>query len=379
MKPMGNLSSMRIWFWQRIITPHMAHLAVALAPLGCNVTYVAEREMTTDRAGQGWKAPGLPGVDLYYANSSAATRLLVRNAPANSVHICQGIRANGLVAVAQRALTARGLREWIMMETVDDSGLRGSVKRFEYGRLFGVRCNTLQGVLATGYRTADWVAARGMPADRVYPFAYFLPDTLAPMADGKRKPGPFRFVFAGQLIPRKRVDWLINALAYLMDHAFELWIVGAGTEESMLHKLALRKLGDRVRWLGVLPLSKVPVVMAQADCLVLPSVHDGWGAVVSEALMVGTPVICSDACGSAGVVQASKFGGVFTRDRGDELRVRLDEQLRSGPVDMADRRRLASWATALGAEAGARYLINILDYAANGGSRPMPPWQNQDT
>jgi hypothetical protein len=57
--------------------------------------------------------------------------------------------------------------------------------------------------------------------------------------------------------------------------------------------------------------TEVPRAMAQADCLVLPSIHDGWGAVASESLMVGTPVVCSDACGVAGVVQASGVGGVF--------------------------------------------------------------------
>lgn len=365
-----------VWFWQSIISPHMSYLAISLARLGCKVTYVVERDMTTDRADQGWSAPELPGVDLVYADNSEATHLLVSKAPEDSVHICQGIRSNGLVAVAQRALSARGMQQWIVMETVKDSGWKGVIKRLEYGRLFRVRRNTLQGVLATGHRTSDWVAARGMPADRVYPFAYFLPACHAPMAESVRKPGPFRFVFAGQLIPRKRVDWLVKALAGLTDQAFELWIVGAGTDEAVLRGLTTRKLGDRVRWLGVLPSPEVPTVMAQADCLVLPSVHDGWGAVVSEALMVGTPVICSAACGAAGVVQASGFGGVFPRNSGDELQARLDEQLQSGPIDMADRIRLASWATALGAEAGARYLINILDYAANGGYRPMPPWQN---
>lgn len=367
-----------VWFWQLIVSPHMAHLAVSLARLGCKVTYVAERGMTADRAEQGWTAPELPGVDLLYANSSAAIRMLVSKADTGSIHICQGIRANGLVAVAQRELATRGLQQWVIMETVEDSGWKGVIKRFEYGRLFRARHNTLQGVLATGHRTVGWVAARGVPSDRVYPFAYFLPDCNVPVADDQRKTGAFRFVFAGRLIPLKRVDWQVNALAGLTDHAFELWIVGSGTEEPALRTLAARKLGDRVRWLGRLPLSEVSAVMAQADCLVLPSVHDGWGAVVSEALMVGTPVICSDACGAAGVVQASGFGGVFPRDCGDELQARLEEQLQSGPIDMADRMRLASWATALGAEAGARYLINILDCAANGGSRPMPPWQNGD-
>lgn len=368
-----------VWFWQSIVSPHMAHLAEELVKLGCKVTYVAERIITSDRADQGWPVLELQGVKLECASSVDAVLQLVEASTQDSIHVCQGIRANESIAAAQRAMVARGLRQWVIMETVEDSGWRGFVKRFEYSRLFWLRRNTLQGVLSTGYRTAGWVAARGMRSDRIYPFAYFLQDKKMPVvADGQCKPGPYRFIFVGRLISLKRVDWLVNALAELTEYDFELCIVGSGAEEPALRLLAESKLDSRVRWLGTLPLPEVSAVMLQADCLVLPSVHDGWGAVISEALMVGTPVICSDACGAAGVVKASGFGGAFSCDNGDELQVMLEDQLQFGPVNKENRKRLASWAVALGAEKGARYLINIFDYIANGGSRPLPPWEKGD-
>lgn len=365
-----------IWFWQLIISPHMAYLAVELAKMGCKVTYVAGQEMTPDRTAQGWSAPSLPGVNVVNTHDSAAVNLLVSKALPDSVHICQGIRANGLVSVAQRKLAARGLRQWVIMETVEDSGWLGWFKRFEYSRLFRSHKSVVRGVLATGHRTAHWVSKRGMPTDRVYPFAYFLPQRLLTMTNIERKPGPFRFVFAGQIISRKRVDWLVEALSELIYEDFELYIVGAGDREPELRELVNKKLGDRVRWMGVLSIPDVPTIMERSDCLVLPSVHDGWGAVISEALMVGTPVICSDACGAAGVVQASGVGGVFSRDCIDDLQEKLYEQLQYGPINEVNRMRLASWAASLGAEAGARYLINIFNYEINGGLRPSPPWSN---
>jgi len=366
---------LNIWFWQLIISPHMADLAVALARRGCKVTYVAQREMSEDRARQGWVAPSLPDVKLLLADSDEAVRRLVQSAPANSIHVCQGVRANGLIGLAQDALTLRCLRQWVVMETVNDSGWRGVLKRAEYSRIFRASGKSLQGVLAFGYRTADSIVARGMPGNRVYPFAYFLPNDKAPVAQSQRDPGPFRFVFAGQLIPRKRVDWLINALAGLTDQSFELWIVGTGPEESVLRTLATSKLDNRVRWLGQLSLPDVPAVMAQADCLVLPSVHDGWGAVASEALMVGTPVICSDACGVAGVVRASGTGGVFpVVDRSAFIQL-LAAQLAHGPVSDRKRRHLSSWATCLGANAGAAYLQEILEFKSFDSSvSPIAPW-----
>jgi glycosyltransferase involved in cell wall biosynthesis len=353
----------------------MAGLAVALAGLGCRVTYVAERGMSAERAQQGWTVPPLPGVDLVYATTSLSIAAFLRRVPPDGVHICQGLRSNGLVSTAQRELSARGLRQWVVMETVDDTGWYGTLKRAEYSRLVHARRASLQGVLATGHRTPGWVVARGMPAESVYPFAYFLPDSEELMASVHRDSGPFRFIFAGQLIPRKRVDWLVEALGELTDQACELQVVGAGPEEPALHSLAARLGLDRIRWLGQLPLSEVPAVMAQADCLVLPSVHDGWGAVASEALMTGTPVVCSDACGVAGAVRASGVGGVFAVNDRPAFVHLLADQLARGAVTDGVRRQVAEWATCLGATAGATYLLKVLHYQETGeGSRPVAPW-----
>lgn len=365
----------QIWFWHRIVSPHMAGLAIALAHRGCQVTYVAERAMSADRAQQGWAVPLLPGVDLAYAADSSTVAALVRKAPADAVHICEGIRANGLVAVAQRALAARGLRQWVVMETVNDAVWYGALKRAEYSRLFHARKASLEGIFATGHRTAEWVTERGVPANRVFPFAYFMPDDRARLVNHPRKPGAFRFIFAGQLIPRKRVDWLLDALGFLADRSFELCIVGTGSEEPILRSQAQRVMGNQVSWLGQFPLAEVPAVMAQADCLVLPSLHDGWGAVASESLMTGTPVICSDACGVAGAVKASGRGGVFAVNDRNMLTKLLTTQIQEGLVTAKARQRLATWATCLGANAGAVYLQEILSHnTAREQSRPVAPW-----
>lgn len=119
---------------------------------------------------------------------------------------------------------------------------------------------------------------------------------------------------------------------------------------------------------------EVQGVLAEADCLILPSRHDGWGAVVSESLMVGTPAICSDACGSATAVQASGVGGVFASGDEDALACRMRQCVEKGKISLDERTRIAAWARALGADAGARYLLEILNHADHGGEKPVPPW-----
>ncbi|MCC7463093.1 MAG: glycosyltransferase family 4 protein [Gammaproteobacteria bacterium] len=353
----------------------MAGLAVALARRGCDVAYVAQQVLSRDRAGQGWSEPSLEGVRLEMVTSRSAVEECVAAAPTHSIHLCGGLRGNGLIQTAQAALARRSLAQWVVMETVDDAGWQGVLRRLEYGRQFRRWRAGLAGVLAIGHATPGWVAARGMPAGQVFPFAYFLPRVERAPRDRLEQTGPFRFLFVGQLIERKRLGVLLDGMGSLTTANFRLAVVGSGPLEKRLCERAAKVLPGRVDWIGTLPMMAVADEMVRADCLVLPSRHDGWGAVISEALMVGTPVICSDACGAAGVVRTSGRGGVFERDDRAGLVRLLERAVRNGRLPSAERASLAAWARCLGAEAGADYLLDVLNHVEGRSERPRAPWE----
>jgi glycosyltransferase involved in cell wall biosynthesis len=364
-----------VWFWLRIVTPLMAGLAAALAARGVEVTLVAEQEMSPARTALGWQTPTPGGVRLCFASTAQTVDALVRRAPAGSIHICEGLRGNGLVGRAQQQLARRGLRQWVAMETVNDPGWRGALKRLDYQRRIRFWRNHIEGILAIGYKAPGWYAARGMPTERIFPFAYFLPPTSAGFPverDASCGERPFRFLFAGQFIERKRLDLLLEALAELQRTDFTLTIIGSGPLESALRARAENLFAGRVKWLGRQPSTSMSGHMANADCLVLPSRFDGWGAVVSEALMAGTPAICSDNCGAAGAVLASGRGGVFRSGDRQSLCRQLGDVMIHGPIANADRKGLAEWAVCLGAEVGADYLADIL--SGKLGECKLPPW-----
>lgn len=365
----------RLWFWQTHVTSHMVGLAAAIAHYGCDVVYIANQAVADHRARQGWVLPDLGAARLEYATTVAEVGALVARAPIDAIHICQGLRGNGLVSEAQRALARQKLRQWVVMETVEDSGWRGALKRFEYGRLLRHSGRHLQGFLATGYGTPGWVVARGVPEARAYPFAYFLPSVLVPSVQVPVSGACYRLIFVGQLIERKRLDLLISALCRLNRADIELTVIGAGPLADTLRALGGAALPGSVKWIGPLPMAEVPAHMAAADCLVLPSRFDGWGAVVSEALMVGTPAICSDRCGAAGVVRASGYGGVFGAGDLDALTHQLHAAVARGPLSTTARSGLAAWARCLTAEAGARYLLRILEHGDGFANRPPAPWE----
>lgn len=366
-----------IWFWQGIVSPHMAGLACALARQGHSVRYFAEREMSRARARQGWRVPSLDGVQFHSIEASGSVSRWVAHAPEGSVHIAQGLRANGHVGIAQRLLRRRKLHQWVTMETVDDAGPAGYAKRALYRWLLAARHGTLRGILAIGWSTPGWLEQRRVPAAKVYPFAYFLADVEPGPTEPPGRRGAFRILFVGRFAAQKRLGLLIHALDGLVREAageFTLQVVGSGPLEAPLRRHAESALGQRVEWVGRLPMDEARHAMAAADCLVLPSRHDGWGAVVSEALMAGTPAIVSDACGSAGVVRASGLGGVFAADDPAGLARLLRRALAKGKPTAAERAGLSAWAKCLGATAGAEYLSQILEHDAGRSARPAAPW-----
>lgn len=363
---------MNIWFWQRMITPHMSYLASELAAKGNDVTYVAESELSEARKNLGWTVPPLAGVRLIKAPILRDVLTHVAAAPSESIHICQGIRSNGLVGCAQLALGRRGLRQWAILETVNDAGALGVAKRLVYSNILRRRSQWLSGVFAIGSRTSSWLIGRGLPEAKAVPFAYFLP--TRPSTPSSRG-GAFTFIFVGELVDNKNVDLLIRALASLKAREFDLHIIGHGPRAPSLRRLATALLPGRVQWRGRLPIDQVQFEMVNSDCLVLPSNHDGWGAVISEAMLVGTPVVCSDSCGAADVVMASGCGTVFRRGDIAGLTAALAHQLVGGRVDDVSRTRLRDWSYCLSAPAGASYLHEVL---AGDGVRVkhlVPPWR----
>jgi glycosyltransferase involved in cell wall biosynthesis len=112
-------------------------------------------------------------------------------------------------------------------------------------------------------------------------------------------------LFTGFLIKRKGVRYLLEALALLPPNLlpYRAVIVGEGPEEDALRQqVATLGLGGRVEFAGFQPQAVVSEWMRQARLFVLPSLEEGQGVVLLEALASGTPVVASDVDGMRDVV-----------------------------------------------------------------------------
>lgn len=129
--------------------------------------------------------------------------------------------------------------------------------------------------------------------------------------------GPLRVLFAGVLGIHKGVHVLLRAWASARCREATLTIVGGLAIPPRLLDV------PRATWLGPLPHSEALRLMADADLLVVPSLADGFGLVVPEALGRGTPVLASDHVGAAALIQEGRNGWVLPAGDVDALADRL--------------------------------------------------------
>lgn len=113
-------------------------------------------------------------------------------------------------------------------------------------------------------------------------------------------------VTIARLVPQKRVELAIEALAHLRGVGFEstLTIVGDGPERESLEAFARTQgVHDAVRFVGAVPPKDVAGYLATADLMLFPAEGEGFGLVAAEALMAGVPVVaCWDGGGVLDIV-----------------------------------------------------------------------------
>lgn len=127
-------------------------------------------------------------------------------------------------------------------------------------------------------------------------FAPALPTAVEEM---RRRYGlPERYlIHVGTIEPRKNLTRLIEALQTLRDVGLTIPLVVVGGKgwlyDDFFRRLEELEVRDAVYFPGYVPSLELPVLYSGATMAVTPSLYEGFGLPVLEAMACGTPVVCS--------------------------------------------------------------------------------------
>jgi glycosyltransferase involved in cell wall biosynthesis len=107
------------------------------------------------------------------------------------------------------------------------------------------------------------------------------------------------FLYVGTLHPRKNLVRLVQAFgAFTQNTSSDLQLVLAGRKGWLYDDIwaQVRKLSltERIVFTGYVPAEDLPALLSGARAFVYPSLYEGFGLPVLEAMACGTPVICSN-------------------------------------------------------------------------------------
>ena len=198
----------------------------------------------------------------------------------------------------------------------------------------------VDGVMVNGRSGADYVRSLGVP-DRMISMLPYATDVerFGPVQRQPATDDALRVLYVGRLIELKGLEaWipaLGRALARRPGQRVRVTLVGEGDRREAISQLALPPNLD-LRLPGAVAYSELPGVYADADVLVMPSLGDTWGLVVSEAMAAGLPVIgSSQTQGVVELVRDGVEGWVFSVEDGASLEAAIERLLDTPPATVA--------------------------------------------
>jgi glycosyltransferase involved in cell wall biosynthesis len=165
-------------------------------------------------------------------------------------------------------------------------------------------------------REVENLAGAGRPWVVAYPGGDHLPfsTTIDDITQRVLKPGPLEIVSVANLIPRKGLHTLLDALASLPPgNPWRLRVAGSLTDNpsyvrSIRQKVLALGLEGQVILLGLLSAEEISALLNQSHIIAVPAFYEALGIVFLEAMRAGLPAIASTAGGAQEIITNGQEG-----------------------------------------------------------------------
>lgn len=125
-----------------------------------------------------------------------------------------------------------------------------------------------------------------------------------------------KVLYVGGLSQRKGISYLFEAVKGL-ENQILLSVVGTGNISGCP---ALKEALSKCNYLGTMPHEKVLKVMAENDVMIFPSLFEGFGLVITEAMSQGTPVVTTDRTCGPDIITHGKDGWIVEAGSSSPIR-----------------------------------------------------------
>jgi glycosyltransferase involved in cell wall biosynthesis len=352
----------KIVFWIPYACSHITDLIAAIADMSPEISILcfADKSLIRDRKELGWEEESY-AFQFYVSPSIPLIEQTINTDKLETINIFYGFRWHPTIVNAIYTVKRSNAPVIIVQEPRVREGLAGELRYLQSLLTETWYRRHCLAVFAIGRHGPSWFNSIGYSPDKIYPFAYFV-NSFDQVHLQKEK--EFLHIgYVGRLIKMKGVDDLIQATSDLSFLA-KLAVVGSGCELDALKKISC-DLEVPTDFIGVIPKHKIPALMADFDILVLPSrsMDEGWGVVVSEALMQGTAVIASSCVGASILLNNPLAGIIVNANSPKEITAAITKLHDMNACSEAIRKQRMTWARRrLNADAGARYFLSILEY-----------------
>ena len=316
---------MKLVIWISVLTDHQIHLFNVLQKyLTQSIEYVVGTQMLPEREAQGWSNVDCSSLNIHLLHKCAWLKEAhhIVNNNLDAIHIFGGFFADRRFLPILLIAQLKGVQTALMMEPFVEEAqsyfnikpnlidkLKVYYRPFIYkltGKLISKR---LIAAFAISKKSKKQFLMMGVENKRIFLFGYFVPKLIFSrnLTIQCKKNSKLKIIFVGNLIARKGLNTLLESVSILQNDYLNILLDVYGPGE--ISPSVVKRKG--ITYQGKIPFGRTQKFISAYDLMVVPSLHDGWGVVVNEALLQGVPVIVSDATGSKTLVEKSNAGMVF--------------------------------------------------------------------
>lgn len=319
----------KIVFWFNVLSPHQMPYIKHMAenPSVQSVIVCVPELVSKEREKMGWliEKLSIPKLEVVVNPTETECETIFSKNTENSFHFFSGIRGFPFVFTNFKRSLKYNIKRGIITEMPLTFFMgRKNAKPLWMHKLRFKLLNYkyvphISYVFAIGQKAKSYYCSISSKWE-VYPFIYCTEQSeqSIKLCENRKT----KFAFVGSLSIRKNPLLIVNAMQLLPStYQFIHTFIGDGSERLKLEK-KIKKLPNNFNLsiLGFIPNNLTISKIRASDILILPSIFDGWGAVVNEALQCGLFVICSDACGAKELIKDKQNGIVFKSQDPESLK-----------------------------------------------------------